>query len=550
MCVVRATDDTGVELNAEYDVVPDGEHLALVLHSAGGSAAGSPHSRNHQYAPALTLLLARLSALHAVLVSAFVDSRNVQHLPEAERALISAPVELDQRSDPEELRRELTRAQGRVGQPADAAKSGNNSKRIRLRLAVPGFAPADARHLEVDLSRRSSATAPVAVQRSAPRNLLVSFSGFGSDEPVAVLWAVGQVAAGHGRLFERSEFTDAVGPLLTEFGQAGSAPDELFRQLAASADLWEVADARAGFTRSAEKRLHSRWFRARVVDVLRRDHVTAIVDFDGLLAEVGLADHGDANETALDVLRPLVQKPLTTVNGSPNKILEVDGRKVLVATGRSPRGRPVLVADVQRGLDLLRENGSVGINPEELGHRSAFIGAVLSTLPEAQASTGPAVVTLTGPAEKPAPEDPTYAVLDGKALRKYRKEQSGLRRVLAGNRSHADCDLCGHELPMEMLVAAHIKPRAECTDEERNDLRNVAMLACRFGCDHLFENGYVTVDHTGLVVASAAEADRAGVVGDHLERLHGRVCTAHRPESEQYFAWHRANNYRRGPATA
>jgi hypothetical protein len=56
VCGVRATDDNGVELNAKYAVEPDGDHLALVLDSAGGKVTGSPQPRNHQYAAALLLL--------------------------------------------------------------------------------------------------------------------------------------------------------------------------------------------------------------------------------------------------------------------------------------------------------------------------------------------------------------------------------------------------------------------------------------------------------------------------------------------------------------
>src|SRR3954469_9887655 len=112
---VRATDGNGVELNAKYVVEPDGDHLALVLDSAGGKVTGSPHSRNHQYAAALLLLLERLRDLRAVIVSAVVDSEKVRHLDPALRSLISAPVDLVSRTDLEELRLELTSAQGRVG---------------------------------------------------------------------------------------------------------------------------------------------------------------------------------------------------------------------------------------------------------------------------------------------------------------------------------------------------------------------------------------------------------------------------------------------------
>lgn len=537
---MRATDDNGAELNARYIVEPDGDHLALVLDSAGGKVRDSPHPRNHQYATALLLLLGRLRDLQAVIVSAVVDSEKVRHLEPSLRSLISAPVDLASRTDLEELRLELTSAQGRVGQDPTAPKSGNNSKKIRLLLQVPGYRPQDAGRLEADLAVPARATAPAAVDRASRTTLLVSFEGLNPDEPVALLWAIGQLVAGHERLFDQKEFHDEVGTLLTAFGPAGSAPEATRQHLQANTDLWESTGAQFGFTRRAAVRLGNKVFRAQAIDVLRRDHVSLTADFDGLLAKVGLTGYDLAQPTALEIVRSLVGKPIPTVNGSLNTVLRVAGGVAVVATDKSLDGKPVPVADVQRGLDLVRKNGSVGVNTDELGYHSAFVGAVvLYTLPGAEVSTRPAMVTMTRPADVPVPDEAWFDVLDGVALKSYRKEQGKLRQALLGDRLQAECDLCGQRVPSEFLVAAHIKRRSECTPAERNDLRNVAMLACTFGCDRLYEFGHVTVDHTGVLVATPAEAELSGLVGEHLRRLNGRRCTAHRPESEPYFAWHR-----------
>jgi len=77
---VRAQDDDGVELNAEYMVQADGPHLSLLLASAGGG--NGPRGRNHQYPEALRLLLRRLGDRHAVLLAALVASARVSALPE------------------------------------------------------------------------------------------------------------------------------------------------------------------------------------------------------------------------------------------------------------------------------------------------------------------------------------------------------------------------------------------------------------------------------------------------------------------------------------
>ena len=83
--------------------------------------------------------------------------------------------------------------------------------------------------------------------------------------------------------------------------------------------------------------------------------------------------------------------------------------------------------------------------------------------------------------------------------------------MLAGDRELADCALCGHQYPLRFLVAAHIKKRSICTDAERRDLRNVAMLVCTFGCDALYEAGWIPRNPTSAGIAPPASAGTANV---------------------------------------
>src|SRR6266480_354703 len=91
---VRARDDDGGELNAEFAVETDGRHLSLVLESAGGRTTAGQRSRNDQYVPALTLLLNRLHDRHAVLLVALVASARLSELPESDRMLVPGPKDL------------------------------------------------------------------------------------------------------------------------------------------------------------------------------------------------------------------------------------------------------------------------------------------------------------------------------------------------------------------------------------------------------------------------------------------------------------------------
>jgi hypothetical protein len=86
-----------------------------------------------------------------------------------------------------------------------------------------------------------------------------------------------------------------------------------------------------------------------------------------------------------------------------------------------------------------------------------------------------------------------FTDLDVERLTTTRREQALLRRVLFGGELVGECILCGRAFPCSLLVAAHIKPRAACTDQERRDFRNNVAPMCLFGCDALFERRVVVV---------------------------------------------------------
>jgi hypothetical protein len=143
-----AYDDAGQFLDAKYSVESDEDLLALFLESSGGPH-GSHGARNSDYRRALEVLLIRLQNLDAVLEDALVDSRYTQQrgLPEEERRLLSHPLRLATCPNMAEVRLMLTHNQARIGQTR-ATRDGNTTKRIRLRLRIPGFGPTDPHRLE------------------------------------------------------------------------------------------------------------------------------------------------------------------------------------------------------------------------------------------------------------------------------------------------------------------------------------------------------------------------------------------------------------------
>jgi hypothetical protein len=86
------------------------------------------------------------------------------------------------------------------------------------------------------------------------------------------------------------------------------------------------------------------------------------------------------------VLEGLVGKEIHTLTGRPNTVLALEGDSVRVATTRSPAGQLVPINWVQDALDRLASDGEVEISVESVRYRSAFIGAVLSSLDGTESS--------------------------------------------------------------------------------------------------------------------------------------------------------------------
>jgi hypothetical protein len=120
---------------------------------------------------------------------------------------------------------------------------------------------------------------------------------------------------------------------------------------------------------------------------LRRHSHIALTEEQGRRAEslITSATQGGSPSAGYDArahLRSLVGRPLQTAGSErPNRILHLSSDEVEVATGKSPGGELVPISWVQKAGDRLYADGSLRVSPSEIGYRSAFIGAVLRTLP-------------------------------------------------------------------------------------------------------------------------------------------------------------------------
>jgi hypothetical protein len=126
---------------------------------------------------------------------------------------------------------------------------------------------------------------------------------------------------------------------------------------------------------------------------------------------------GGDTQDGRGLLSGLVGRPIQTISGAANEILEVRNDDVVVATGRSPTGQPVPIAWVQDALDRLHAAEELQIDPSSVGYRSAFIGAVLRTLPNARVKHDPQRIVLDW---SPAEWDLPVGALLSRAERKAR----------------------------------------------------------------------------------------------------------------------------------
>ena len=72
--------------------------------------------------------------------------------------------------------------------------------------------------------------------------------------------------------------------------------------------------------------------------------------------------------------------------------------------------------------------------------------------------------------------------------------------------------------------------------KEKLDFRNIVMPMCVFGCDQLYERGYLSVDEGVVVQIQGKRTTRA--MAEVLDSLDGRPCSYWSDSTASYFRWH------------
>ncbi len=135
------------------------------------------------------------------------------------------------------------------------------------------------------------------------------------------------------------------------------------------------------------------------------------------------------------------------------------------------------------------------------------------------------------------PEDPAPPP-NALAMTVVRLEQRKLRKSKFGDWSHVSCELCGRLFPRRLVRAAHIKRRSWLEPGEYLQLANI-MAACTFGCDELFEHGYVYVDQSGRIRPGTQMQPGSSIENVFKDQLAERICAAYSMDSARFFEFHR-----------
>lgn len=132
------------------------------------------------------------------------------------------------------------------------------------------------------------------------------------------------------------------------------------------------------------------------------------------------------------------------------------------------------------------------------------------------------------------------ASLDRETISRRRTEQYILRNYLTKNKDNCQCAICQKDYPIKFLATAHIKKRKDCTEEEKRDL-NVVMPACHFGCDKVYEEGYIYIKE-GFIHSNFENKETTKTLIDYVANLEERKCNYFKTETAQYFKYHAKQN--------
>ncbi|AYM99379.1 hypothetical protein [Chryseobacterium sp. 3008163] len=132
------------------------------------------------------------------------------------------------------------------------------------------------------------------------------------------------------------------------------------------------------------------------------------------------------------------------------------------------------------------------------------------------------------------------ASLDRETISRRRTEQYILRNYLTKSKDSCQCAICQKDYPIKFLATAHIKKRKDCSEEEKRDL-NIVMPACHFGCDKIYEEGYIYIKD-GYIHSNLENKNTTEPLTDYILNLEDKKCNYFKKETAHYFKYHAKQN--------
>lgn len=126
--------------------------------------------------------------------------------------------------------------------------------------------------------------------------------------------------------------------------------------------------------------------------------------------------------------------------------------------------------------------------------------------------------------------------LEAQGTVQIRREQSYIRKRLFGNQAVFKCGICHREFPVSFIIAAHIKKRANCTLEEKKNVAYIVMPMCNYGCDALYERGYIAIENGKAI--DLKKKPNTPSVQQYINEIAGTVCEYWNDNTAPYFRWH------------
>lgn len=118
-----------------------------------------------------------------------------------------------------------------------------------------------------------------------------------------------------------------------------------------------------------------------------------------------------------------------------------------------------------------------------------------------------------------------------------RKEQDQLRKYLFKGKLTMKCSICGKTLPIEFLWCSHIKKRSFCSKDEKLDYKNIVTPMCKFGCDDLYERGFIAVNQDGKI--EVLKHTKNDFIDTYLSELEGKECLDFKISNKDYYQAHK-----------